>query len=114
MNNLQETRINLAKCGLGSEESVQIAGKRILRSFIRSYKLTLLTLCTVLEGFICLNIRADIATILNVIVMLLTFSSGCLIYSCLIIKSNEIVELINYLDRVVNSSNAYISKFIQG
>lgn len=111
MDNLKETRINLAKCGLGSEEFVQIADKKIARSFIRSYKLALLTSCAVMEAFICLNIRADVATTLNIVVMLLTFSSGCLIYSCLIIKSNEIVELFNYLDSVVNTSNSYWISF---
>lgn len=101
-----ETEIILSKCGLGQEQYVEIAGKKIPRSFIRLYILAFPVLCCVMELIICINGYANgFSTILHAFVMLLTFSSGALIYSSLAMKSNKIVEMFRYLKSVVETSN---------
>lgn len=97
----------LSKCGLGPDQYVDIAGKKIPRSFIRSYILTFPALCSAMELIICIKSYANgFSTMLHALVMLLTFSSGVLIYGSLTVKANKIVETFKYLKSVVKTSNA--------
>lgn len=99
--------------GLGTDQYVQFAGETILQKVVRISILSPLILCFVMEGIMCLqNYATDFVETLNAVGLFLTFLSASLIYGCLILKSKEIVELFNYLDGAVTSSNESFFHFL--
>lgn len=99
----------LAESGLGTDQYVSIAGRKIPRSLIRFCIFTFLFVGTILEVVICVHRSADgYATILYPVSVVLTFLSGALIYASLLLKPTQIVELFNYLENAVNSSNSHL------
>lgn len=100
--------------GLGTDRVVQFAGQNIPQTIMRLSVLSPLLLCCVVEGIMCMqSYTIGYVKTLNAVGMLLTFVSASLIYSCLILKSKEIVELFNYLDDVIISSNEKIFHFVR-
>lgn len=110
MSILKKTKMILARCGLGSEQFVQTAGKSIPRYVVRLSIILLMTGIIITEGILCIIDYANgFAAILYSFSILLTYLSATLIYGSLIVKSNKIIDLFNYLEKVTNSSNVQFS-----
>lgn len=108
----KDTKTILINCGLGTDQLVQVAGKRIPRSLIRLSVFSFPLIVCVIEIILCINGYADgFAQMLYSFSILLTYSSGVLIYATLTAKSNKIIELFNYLADVVQKSDPTIFKF---
>lgn len=61
-----------------------------------------------IQIIICLqNYRSDVALTLYAVVMFLSFLSAALVYSSLIMKSNEMIELLTNLETAINSSKPH-------
>lgn len=109
MKTIKEFQLFLINRGLGTDHFVQFAGHNIVQIIMRLSILSPLLVCCVMELMMCLrSYNIDYVKTLNTFGLLLTFLSGFLIYTCLIIKSKEIVELFNYLDSLIVSSNQNI------
>lgn len=106
MSILEEAKIILTNCGLGCESIVQIAGRKIPRSVVRLSIICCVAGTVIMEGVLCVNgYDNGFAVTLYSFSILLTFLSGALIYSSLILKSHKIIELFNYLENVIHGSN---------
>lgn len=110
----------MAVSGLGITKFVQIAGQPIPRLLVRLNILLFPTLCCVMEIILCVSGYANgFVTTFDKLGLLLTFSSGILVYISLLAKSNEINTVFNYLEEMINSSNAssifsYLFRFCCG
>lgn len=105
---LNEAEIVLIGAGLGTANFVQFAGVQIPRLLVRLFIFSLLILCCVLEGMVCVKfISYSVTACLWPFSVILTFSSIALIYGSLVIKSTEINALFNYLENVIRTSNCH-------
>lgn len=106
MSILKKTMIILASCGLGCDQFVQTAGKKIPRYVVRLNIILFVAGIIITEGILCINDYDNgFAAVLYSCSVLLTFLSAALIYCSLVVKSHKIIDLFNYLENVVNSSN---------
>lgn len=106
----KEIELILANTGLSNDQFVEINGKIISRSTVRVFLFSMPTLCSIVEGIICVKGLGDgVPSILYALCMLLTFLSGSLIYSSLMFKSSKIVETFLYLESAINT-NKFFSK----
>lgn len=102
---LQSCKSSLAYIGLTNDQSVHIFGLNLSRWFIRSFIIFghLLVIC--LEFTICFGTRSsDYTSMLFSLHVGVSFISVLLIYINLMVKTDEIVKLMEYLWEVIDMS----------
>lgn len=106
MNIFVESENVVALNGLGTDPIVEVRGNRIPRVVIRLLVTSFLSLAIFMNGVICVNGFADgFGTILYSICMVLSFLSGLLIFIVLLIKTEQIAALFDYLKTAIDTSN---------
>lgn len=106
---LESCETSLAYIGLTSNESIQIFGINLSRWFIRSFIVFGHILVICLEFTICAGTRlTDYKSMLFSLHVGVSFVSVLLIYINLMAKTDEIVELMEYLREVIDMSKCYM------
>lgn len=104
MEMLGESKRFLAYFGLGSNAFVRMDGKLIRRVSIRCAILFVLLLCVAFQCYLCMqNNMFNVTTIILPFVSGLTCLSIILSYASLIWKTEQIEELLDYVQHVVDS-----------
>lgn len=102
---LMKSREILHFAGLSTDQHFHIFGIKIPRSFIRILLGFSLLLCSLSQYYIChRNYAVGLETILMPITCMATYSIAMAIYICLIIKTNKIAALYDYLQQIVDKS----------
>lgn len=109
MSIFKETKKIFAYSGLGTDQFIQIVGTNIPRVFIRLCVVLLPMLCCVVDGVVCIKlISYRLVDGLKPFGVMVSFLPVTPIYFSLMMKTNEINDLLDYLQKVINTSNSYI------
>lgn len=105
---LSENRRIVSYVGLGADNRVRIFGNSISRHIVGILFGCALLLGILLSGLLILRKYSDGPTaVLYPFCLLLSFVSSTLVYTSLMQKRAQIVELFDYLQVVVDQSNAF-------
>lgn len=106
MNITNEMKKRLTYLGLGTDQLVRIGGKNIPRSFIRLFIIFSSLLFCILESILCIKFSSDnlvkCLMALNILASMLPVAP---IYITLVLKTDEINDLLNYLEIIISTSN---------
>lgn len=106
---LTESKRILAYAGLGIDAYVQIGNKTIPRALIRYFIIFILVLAISLHMILCLNNYTKGLIVISVpIGASLTCLSIILIYIDLVLTTEHILQLFNYLQDVINKSRVFL------
>lgn len=103
----KKSELFLAIIGLGTEPSVQIAGKNIPRTFLRLAMSFLIPLAIVMQCILCIKYYSQgIIACLWPLCTILSFLATSTVYICFVLKTEQIHQLFSYLESLINKSNA--------
>lgn len=106
MHILHEFKAILILLGGGTEKYIQFGNQQIPRIFSRVFIIVALALCVLSAAeYARQNIYRDITLVLLPVGVALTYFLQILIYICVLMKNQQIFELIIYLEHVVNKRN---------
>lgn len=108
---LNESRRVLAYTGLCSASVVPIGGLQVPRTFVRIGYVSAVGLCLTLHGHLCVENKDGFIAILLPIGAAITCASMFLVYISLMLKSDEITELLEYFQNFVDTSTIYVLLF---
>ena len=99
---LQECKRLLSYGGLGTEQYVNIGGKRVPRAMIRAIPISMLILGAISQSIIVVNsIDLGLLPVLIPTHSFLHYMIKCVVYCILLWKTNEIARLIDYIEMVI-------------
>lgn len=99
---LGECKRFLAYFGLGTEKFVNIGEMKVYRALIRAYILSVIIFVVVVQIIIVYTYYAvDPQLALYSVFLFILFGTKLIAYVCLISKTTEIAELVEYLEMVV-------------
>lgn len=102
---LMPLRKGLALVGIAKEGSTQLAGHEFSRDFLRWFYLLSNTALIVMEIYNCVLIAPDgVQALLVPLHLLIAFVSVYLILISLVLKSDQVIESIDFLQEVITKS----------
>lgn len=115
MNLLLECKAILILFGGGTDKYIQMGNQQIPRIFSRFFVIAALASCVLIaSGYAKQNAHREITVILMPVGIAVTYILQILIYISLLMKSQQIVDMISYLECVVNKRNVrHLSCIIQ-
>lgn len=106
---LRESKQVLGYVGLGTDAFVRINGKLVRRICIRCGILAMLVLCVAFQCALCMQKNIyDLHSILLPFVTALTCVSMILTYISLVLKTERIKELFDYVQHLIDKSTNII------
>lgn len=105
MHILGESEKLLENIGLGTGQSLQIAGRKVSRYFLRWGVIFTLVLFIIMESLVCIGyFTTNLPAALWTFCLAFLYFFALIIYVCLITKASEINELFDCLKSVINKS----------
>lgn len=96
----EERKKILTNTGLGTEQFLRIAKRNVPRLCIRGGIICVLVLCIIPESMICINnFETNLTASLWALCLIIIYLSALIIFICLIIKTIDIKELFDYLEK---------------